>query len=213
MVDVGKVDGIAMDDIGKINLMAVPSAGAAFTDYHYYEDLAGAASYTPTANTFATLFVESGQLNDDYEHVEFYDGAGWVAAHGGTTYEPSCMIYQDTAQSIRVTNGGTLGNRKISLTGVVWTGLADFKYYADLAGAATYTPTAQTLATLFNEALILNSDWIHPEFYDGSGWINGVGSTTFQASTPLYQDNAQSLRIHNGAGSARKIILTGGTWS
>lgn len=97
-----------------------------FTDYHYYEDLAAAASYTLPATAMATLFVELGRMGTDGINVQFWDGGGWnsslnnVSAVIDDQFVGGLPLFQDNAQSHRVTNDG-VGARKISLTGVIRT--------------------------------------------------------------------------------------------
>lgn len=92
--------------------------GDTLTDYHYYEDLAAAASYTPPAKSRFT-FTVVGTLESDRVALEFYDGSGWVAAEGPAPYESFAFVMQDEAQSVRITNHEASA-RKISLTGWIW---------------------------------------------------------------------------------------------
>lgn len=97
---------------------------------------------------------------------------------------------------------------------------ADFHHYAELAGGGTtYTPTAQTMSTLWMQKNVVGDDALNIEFFDGSGWIETLGSprATFEdvfiGGVALNQDTDQSLRIVNDFGSAKKISLTGVSWS
>lgn len=88
-----------------------------YTDYHYYTDLAPGVSYTPPADSESTLLTELGQMEDGRIEVQFYDGAGWITTQTARV-ETMGTMFQDTAQSLRVTNGHATSDIKISLTGV-----------------------------------------------------------------------------------------------
>lgn len=90
---------------------------------------------------------------------------------------------------------------------------ADYHYYADLADSATYTPPAQSQALFCNEESFLNWDFVFVEFWDGSGWITGYTTTEVESTCHIFQDDDQNLRVRNLSGTARKISLTGVTWT
>lgn len=90
---------------------------------------------------------------------------------------------------------------------------ADYHHYEDLANAATYTPTAKSIATLFNEEGTLQSDRVRLQFWGAATWNEAFAATPIESSRLVCQDNDQNVRIANDAGGARKISLTGVTWS
>lgn len=101
----------------KISFAGVLGSGA--KDYHYFEDLASGASYTPSTKAIATFLCEEGLIVSSRVHLDFFDGVGWVVAHGGLSEEFTIPVYQDNDQNIRVTNSHTVA-REISLTGITW---------------------------------------------------------------------------------------------
>lgn len=184
----------------------------ALTDYHYYEDVAAWATYTPPALSLAILCNESGLLDWDYISLKFYDGSGWIGAHDDySELECTANVFQDNSQNIRVQNGSGTAY-KISLTGVIWSGVTDYHYYEDLAASATYTPSVQSIATLCNEYNVLTNTRIHLEFYNGAAWINSHSGGD-EATCLVLQDNSQNVRVANEHTSAWKISLTGIIWS
>lgn len=96
-----------------------------FADYHYYEDLASDANYTPTANAMSTLWMEENEVGDNRLNVEFWDGGGWVETLGEpqATFKQYFIggvpLNQDNAQNLRIKND-SVGPSKISLTGITW---------------------------------------------------------------------------------------------
>lgn len=208
MVMVKTVNSMDLDAIAKINTMNVYR----FSDFNYREDLAAAATYTPPAHTQVTLANESAALNSSEMHIEFWDGEGWVNGHSASTIETVCQVFQDTDQNLRIANADAL-DKWMNLSGVTWAGYsADYHYYEDLAGGANYTLPAKGIATLFDELGHLMSNYIHLEFWNGAIWVNTVSTTAYDASLLLCQDNGQSQRVANGAGTAYKISLTGALW-
>lgn len=57
----------------KMNLSGVTWSGYS-ADYHYYEDLAALATYTPPAKAIASLYLENGLLISGFIVLELYDG-------------------------------------------------------------------------------------------------------------------------------------------
>ncbi len=203
---------LAVNIFGKVGTLA---AGITYTDYHYYEDLAGVASYTPPAQSQSLLCNETTLLGTNEVRVEFHDGVGWNIGHQTTPIESTCHVFQDTDQNLRVyNNSGALA--KISLTGVTWTaGFTNYHYYEDLVAGATYLPPAKSIASLFAEYGSLSSEnSICVEFYDGAAWLDAHRVTpTLESSRMLFQDNDQNIRIKNSnATLGRKFSLTGVTW-
>ena len=92
---------------------------------------------------------------------------------------------------------------------------SSYRYYASMAAAATYTPPAKTLATLFTEVDKLLYTKVHVEFYDGAAWIvsGGSGDGTNVRDLVIFTDTAQSVRVVNSDGLAHKTQLTGVTWA
>jgi hypothetical protein len=213
MADVGKVDGIDIDDIGKINLMTVPAGGVAFTDYHYYEDLASAATYTPPVTAFATLLTIGG-IESTEVNIEFWDGGAWVTGAKASPILKTCgYIFQDANQNQRVINDDGVA-KKIGLTGVIWGSSNDYHYYEDLASGASYTPTAKSIFALLVGAGWFYTAQIELDFWDGGGWIESISDSAHSTGGELLcQDNSQNMRISNDRISALKISLTGITWT
>jgi len=208
------------DSITIFGFLGTVTPGSFFTDYHYYEDLAQVASYTPPVQALALLCNEATVLASDVL-VQFHDGGGWVDAHSSAfaILEATCNIFQDTDQNLRVHNASHDNPQayKISLTGIIWTGSTYYHHYEDLAIGATYTPPAKSIATLFNESTYLISFALHIEFYDGGGWVDAYPAPPSwkEASRLLLQDNSQNIRVINDATSPGdiKISLTGITWT
>lgn len=183
-----------------------------FTDYHYYEDLAGGATYTPPASSLAILLNEDRTLQSDVMHIEFYDDAGWVDGHDAGVDEATCHLFQDSNQNIRVANAD-ISAYKISLTGVTWSGATDYRHYEDLAVSTAYTPSAESIASAFVVEGFLNSD-ICLQLYNGSSWLDAHAGSVMERSRLVLQDNGQNMRVYNAdASNAHKISLTGITWS
>ena len=118
--------------------------------------------------------------------------------------------------NIRLTHAraALLDNLDLAISALSNLGFTDFHHYEDLAGAATYTPPAQTFGTSMTELGVWRDGvCLCYEFFDGGAWIAGQANVEIHEVPSFAQDSAQNFRIKNDAGAALKISMHGQTWS
>ncbi len=178
-------------------------AGLEFSSYTYTAILAAAGTtYSPPADTFFRWHAVDEASVD--VNLEIYDIAWqpWLIVSSEAD-----MIYQEGNQYTRLINDDPSNTIRIRLIGVTFTsGFSGYTYTENLAGAATYSPPADTFFRW--RAASEGSSNVNLEIYD-IGWLPWLleGKTTGL----VHQENNQFTRLINDSGSAIRIRLIGGT--
>lgn len=162
----------------------------------------GAPSTVAAANSEGTAaaFARQDHIHER-EHAKYTDAEAQAAAVSDTAYGVGWNGVTDVAPS-----KNAVYDKIEAIGGVVFT---DYRYYTDLAAAATYTPPAQSMATVTSEG-DFGSDEINLEYYDDAAWLLTISTGQWLV---ILQDANQNNRFKNDNVAARKIHLTGVTWA
>lgn len=183
----------------------VTTAGVTFVDFVHFETLAAGANYLPPAATMGFFQGQDVAVAD--LHQQFWDDAAWFTGE----FRSQCFgdFHQNADRETRFLNADGANAWRMLLTGRTWTGYTDYRYYEDLAGAATYISPAQSFGVILSEAIEWNQ--VHPQMWDGGAWR--AGEALSQDHGSWHQDAAQSMRWENDDPGALKIHLSGAIWA
>lgn len=210
-IDGDFVEGNIADGVEIFGVTGTVVAGISFTSYYWEDELSSGTTYTPPTHSQGLFMSNLYKMIANEVHVEFWDGGAWISAHPTIiAVEDWCIVFQDTAQSLRVIN--TIATPYwLRLSGVIWAGYSsDYHYYEDLAQNVTYTPPANSISSLFSEDGKNANDNLGIYSYIDSSWkFTGIN---LSSSMLILQDSAQKLKIEKAAPGEIKISLTGVLW-